>query len=514
MPGNGGSRVADREERSVTPVTGDRLSPEATGRGLDDPVLWTRDSLMEALGLAPVACPDFDVRSVAVEPEGCMPGTFFIAVDRHEPTAEIEAAIRSAVAQGAVAVLTNRDLPFPGLTVPVWQVAGYPQFALRKLARVARDRFTGKVVGVCGSIGKTSTTRFVHQILGGFGRSSSNNRGNPGWSWVTVANAPPDFDYLAVELPVDRPGTMAAKAGATRPHVGVMTNIGISHLSNYPERRGILREKAIMLDHLTGDRCAVVSRSVLEFDDSHDRLLRSKHLSRVITVGTSVSDDLFLSAVSSDSYRTSGRMSVFGASYDFVLPTPGRHFAANALLAVGACCALGLPAAEAVASLANAPLPSRRVQRLRVRIPDGFLELIDDSYNAAPASVRALLAVLGDRHPSRKVLVLGDMLEIGPESERHHEELAPYIAGAGVDVLVTVGPLARRAASGMGHLDTVLLDDAKAATSALPQLLRAGDLVAVKGSNAVNLDRVVAAVAPPGVHEPAATDWHIENEHG
>jgi UDP-N-acetylmuramoyl-tripeptide--D-alanyl-D-alanine ligase len=202
-------------------------------------------------------------------------------------------------------------------------------------------------------------------------------------------------------------------------------------------------------------------------------------------------------------------MSVLGRRYKFRLNLPARHFAENAMFAMAVAAALGLDVERLIPTLATAPTTSRRFQRYRVTVAGGSIELVDDAYNAAPASVAAMLDSFARRIAARKVLVLGDMLELGSESARSHEEVAPQIVDAGIGLVVAVGDLARLAAP--GEIESVHFTDAASAAAALPSLLRPNDLVAVKASNAVGLSAAVVAILRMGGASHAGT-WRIEDE--
>lgn len=200
-------------------------------------------------------------------------------------------------------------------------------------------------------------------------------------------------------------------------------------------------------------------------------------------------------------------MSVLGRRHRFRLNLPARHFANTAMFAMAVAGALGLDIERLIPRLATAPISPRRFQRYRVALPGGSIELIDDAYNAAPASVGALLDSLGQRRAGRKVLVLGDMLALGSDSVQFHQGILPLISGAGVDLLVTVGDLARQAVP--DGIEAVQFADAVSAAAALPALLRPNDIVAVKGSHDVGLGAVVNAVLRIGSASHAGA-WRID----
>jgi UDP-N-acetylmuramoyl-tripeptide--D-alanyl-D-alanine ligase len=382
--------------------------------------------------------------------------------------------------------------------------AGPTRDVLVALARHARSEFRGSVVAITGSVGKTTTKDLTHHVLSHAGPADKTigNRNSLAGACNAIINRPLASRFTVMELAATQPGDLMM-ARVVRPHVGVVTNVGISHAQSFSSVGGILREKVSLFDHLEGEGAAIVHRSVLAADDAGERLIRAKNLACLIVVGDSPDDDVHLCDTTFDGTATEGTMSVLGRRYKFRLILPARHFAENAMFAMAVAAALGLDVERLIPTLATAPTTSRRFQRYRVTIPGGSIELIDDAYNAAPASVAAMLDSLGRRVADRKVLVLGDMLELGDESPRFHREIAPLIAHAGVDLLVTVGDLARLAAP--REIETVAFADAAAAAAALPSLVRPNDLVAVKASNAVGLGQAVAAILRMEPQAPPAT---------
>jgi UDP-N-acetylmuramoyl-tripeptide--D-alanyl-D-alanine ligase len=284
---------------------------------------------------------------------------------------------------------------------------------------------------------------------------------------------------------------------------------------NYSDPYEILREKVSLLDHLTGDRIAILNRAILDVDDSRERLVRAKPVANLITVGADRDSDVHLLELDAAAGAVRGVMSVFGTAHRFELPLAGKHFAENAMFAVATAHALGHDAASAVDALLTFVATDGRMTRWRIETGTAILELVDDSYNAAPKSVEGLLGFLAERRNlGRKVLVLGDMRELGVAEEALHDALAPRVDQAGIDLLITVGALAARIADTVSpKLETVRFETADQAAGIVPSLLQHGDLVAVKASRAVGLDKLVAEIkssansaslAPPG--------WQIEDE--
>ena len=447
--------------------------------------------------------------SVQIDPDECVPGALYVAILwdlAGRPEAD---AIKTAVGNGAVAVFTNLSrLPF-ALPVPVIH-AGPTNRVLAALALAARAEYTGRVVAVTGSVGKTTTRELIHHVLSRSGLSYRTPRNRNGFGGIcqTIINRPLGSRFTVMELATSRPGNLR-HARFVRPHVGVVTNVGVSHLENYGSPGAILREKVSLFDHLEGERVGIVHRSVLDADDAGERLIRSKQLSRLLTVGADSDNDIHLSDVAFDGTGTRGTMSIRGRAYRFSLSLPGRHFVDNAMCAMAVACALGLDIGVSVEALATATPADRRFQRYKIAVDGGAIELIDDAFNAAPASVAALLATLAERRAKRVVLVFGDMLELGADSARRHRDIAPLIENAGVDFLVTVGAFARLA--NPGSIETVHFVHADAAAAAIPALLRPQDLIAVKASSAIGLVKVVSAIRRMG-DSVLASAWRIEDE--
>jgi UDP-N-acetylmuramoyl-tripeptide--D-alanyl-D-alanine ligase len=474
---------------------------------------WTEEIVVNALGgPSPARLPQISITSVHCKPDECSPGVLFVPLPialKRQGFEREEEAIAAAIESGASMALTNLwQLPFRP-RVPVMRAA--PTIAaLIKLAQFARSGYRGKVVAVTGSVGKTTTTALVHHMLSHAGLSFK-SPGNTIEAVCEVAiNRPIKSHFTITEIESTRPGHLR-HAGIARPHVGIVTNVGLSHLANYRRAEDILREKVSLFDHLEGERVGIIHRSVLDADRASEGLIRSKGLSRLITVGKESNNDIHLTDMTFDGTASAGTMSVLGRLYRFRLSLPGQHFVDNAMFAVAVGSALSLDIDPLIASFTTAMPSSRRFERHRIATKAGVIELIDDSYNAAPDSVSALLDTLGKRVVRRKVFIFGDMLELGNHSAQLHEAIAPIVKRAGVDLLVTVGAFAHLAGSQGASNEIASFANADAASAALPSLIESWDLVAVKASNAIGLETVVSAIRAMGESTPAMA-WRIEDE--
>ena len=325
--------------------------------------------------------------------------------------------------------------------------------ALQRLATAWRRELRADVIGVTGSTGKTSTKDVIAAMVGQ-GRPVVATRGNLNTEIglpLTVLEAPPGTEVLVLEMAMRGPGQIAELAAIAEPDVAVITNIGPVHVEQMGSLEAIAAEKAAVIGGLRPGGTAVVPR---------DEPLLVPHLRDDVTVVEfGPGDDLG----------------------DVELPFASAHMRLNAAAALAAARAVGVEPHGAIA----VALSDLRGQRLEL---PGGVTIVNDCYNANPMSMRAALDDLAAAAPGRRVAVLGDMLELGPESERFHREIGEHARERGVDLLVTVGP---RAAA-MGG-DQAVADAAEAA-ALLPELLEDGDTVLVKGSRGVGLEVVAEAL--------------------
>ena len=325
--------------------------------------------------------------------------------------------------------------------------------ALQRLATAWRRELRADVIGVTGSTGKTST-KDVIAAMAGQRRPTVATRGNYNTEIglpLTVLEAPARTEVLVLEMAMRGPGQIAELAAIAEPDVAVITNIGPVHLEQMGSLEAIAAEKAALIAGLRPGGTAVVPR---------DEPLLVPHLRDDVTVVEfGPGDDLG----------------------DMELPFASAHMRLNAAAALAAARAVGVEPR----GLIEVALSELRGQRLQL---PGGVTIVNDCYNANPMSMRAALDDLATAAPGRRVAVLGDMLELGPDSERFHREVGEHARERGVDLLVTVGPLAA-AMDG----DQAVADAAEAA-ALLPELLEDGDTVLVKGSRGVGLEVVAEAL--------------------
>jgi len=374
-----------------------------------------------------------------------------------------------------------------------------PAAALWTLAAFQRARLAATVVCITGSNGKTTTKEMVGAVAAVVGpavkseKSFNNHLGVP----LSILRADASTRTLVLELGSSHPGEIARLAALARPSIGVVTSIGEAHLGNFGSLRAIAEEKAALLAALPEDGTAIVHAR-----DEFAPLLAARSRARVCTFGVldAPGED---GAIDVDVWGTQVKRTTRPRGVSFflygkmrvALPMEGIHNAGNALAALAVGFLLGAPPVPMREALRAVTPPRLRLQRERV----GGVVLVDDTYNANPASVGAALDELAATvTDGRRVLVLGDMAELGDQSDFHHARLGRRAAGS-VDVLWTVGPRARRAAeaalaAGLPR-DRVVVSETPEEALAGPAFLPSpGDVVLLKASRAVALDRLAAAL--------------------
>ncbi len=460
--------------------------------------LWTADEAAAATGGATRT--DWSAGGVSIDTRTLRPGDLFVALtaarDGHDFVAQ-------ALAQGAAAALVSHVPDGVAADAPLLIVDDV-QAGLEALGRAGRARTGARVVAVTGSVGKTSTKEMLALMLGDQGAthasvaSYNNHWGVP----LTLARMPRGTEFAVIEIGMNHPGEIAPLARMARPHVALITTVAAVHLEAFEDVAGIAAEKAAIFDGLEPGGAAVLNADI----DTAAILRDSARAvgARRIEFGFSA-DDYRLLDVTVQGETTVARAEANGAPLLFKIATSGRHFAMNGLGALAACAALGADPALAALALGRwSPYRGRgqrEVIRLDPVLDDQRLVLLDDAYNANPTSVAAALEVLASTDPGqgRRIAILGDMKELGPDAERFHAGLADLPAMRAVDRVHCIGPL-------MGALHDALPAGKRGRrhqTSAdlIPDLrtcLGPGDAVLVKGSLSMQLGIIVDAIRKMG----------------
>ncbi|MGL4313311.1 MAG: UDP-N-acetylmuramoyl-tripeptide--D-alanyl-D-alanine ligase [Sphingomonas sp.] len=455
--------------------------------------LWTSADIATATGGQ--ASGDFAASAVTFDSREVEPGALFIALkgaatDGHRFIDEV-------FARGAAGAIVSQPIAQPHVLVPDTMAA------LEALAVAARARTAATIIGVTGSVGKTGTKEAlaaalersaparVHRSV----KSYNNHTGVP----LSLARMPADSRYGVLEMGMNHAGELAALTRFARPHIAIITAIAPAHIEFFDSEEGIADAKAEIFQGLEPGGVAIVP-----FDSRHYARLDAAarlHAEAVISFGLNQGADV--RAVETMRTETGGTFvtaRLRERELSFTIGLPGAHWVSNALAVLAAVEAAGADVALAGLALAEmSDLPGRGA-RFMAAVGDGKALVIDESYNANPASMRATLAVLGAEPVARKIAVLGAMRELGSDTAAYHAELAEPVAAAGVAHAVLVGDEMSALASTLLErgVDFVHVADAAAARQALMHVLAPGDAVLIKGSNSVGLAAVVASLRGQG----------------
>jgi UDP-N-acetylmuramoyl-tripeptide--D-alanyl-D-alanine ligase len=439
-------------------------------------------------GAACGRAPELTLDGVATDTRAIKPGRLFIALkgdrfDAHDFLAQ-------AAKGGARAALVERPAPAGAVGAMVQIRVADTRRALGDLARFHAQRLPARRAAVTGSNGKTTTKELLRSALSAGGptvaseKSFNNEVGLP----LTLLRVEPTTAYAALELGSNHPGEIARLADLARPELGVVTNCSAAHLEHLVDLDGVAREKGSLIEALPADGVAV-----LNADDSRFEAIRARAPCRVVTFGVRRPADHRAVDIRFDlrrlAYKLRGRR--------VYVPLGGCHNVYNSLAALAAAEALGVPLAAAIDALRRIEAPPMRLAVARF----GALTLIDDSYNANPGSVEAAFRTLAAATvKGRRVMVLGDMLELGVHSKAEHRRAGELASLLGDALLVAVGPnreavAAGAASRGLPAASIATFEDSTAAARKVPALLEPGDAVLVKGSRGMAMERVVEAIA-------------------
>lgn len=441
------------------------------------------------------------VRGVTTDSRTVAAGDLFFAIrgerfDGHRFVAQ-------AVANGAVACVCGRDAPeSPGdkTAVPTLLVDDTID-ALGRFAAFYRREImppSTAVVAVTGSNGKTTTKRMIHHVLDAWlkGRSAPKSFNNRIGVPLTLLSSEPDDRYVIAEIGTNATGEVASLAAIVSPDVAVITSVGEAHLEGLGDVNAVAVEKASLLDHLRPEAFALVNTDRPEVRSHIPRDLTT----RLMTFGFDARAELRVTRVRGTLRGTTFELD---GRYRVELPLPGPHHATNAAAAFAVSRWFGLAPKDIVERLSTFKPAEGRSGLIQI----GDVMLVDDTYNANPASMAAAIEGLRLGDGRRRVFVMGDMYELGPRSTSLHQRIVRLIHRAGIDVLVAVGEAtiaATRVVTGMsGGPEIIHCADADAAGHTLMGVLSPGDTVWIKGSRAMQLDRVVSHLT---AHYPPLAD--------
>ena len=481
---------------------------------------WTFDSIKQASGGTWAARPREGTtpRGASIDTRALRPGQIFFAlrgehVDGHaylDAAAERGASLAVIDTPGAAGDLTRFHGRMGILVTPDTPAA------LLRLGTAARSAMeTTKVISIGGSNGKTTTTRLADAVLSASlqGSASPKSFNNALGVPLTLLNASPGDAFVVAEVGTNAPGEIATLASLVRPDVAVITSIGREHLEGLGSIEGVAREEAAILASIAQGGTAILNADSPHLLTLARTMLAGRRDVTVLTFGLAKDADLRLTDIQ---HSMDGLRVTINDRDVYQVPMIGRHNAGNAAAAVAVGRRMGLDTQAINAGLAKVNAPEHRLQRLMI----GGVFVLDDAYNANPESMRAAIETFAEITVAapRRVVVLGDMLELGAESAELHREIGKHVADCGAaDVAMLVGPLCEHAARAImdasANIAVRHFTQASLVTcEAIARTFRPGDAVLLKGSRGMALDRVAAALRtlhpetdPPTASTPPTT---------
>ncbi len=460
-----------------------------------EPALWTPNELVFATGGNLLGAVSKVLNGVSIDTRTIAPGDIFVAIkgethDGHEFVAK-------ALAAGAGLAIVSRVADEMKAAGPLLVVDNDPLKGLEKIGRASRARSQAQIVGVTGSVGKTSSKEMLRVALAASGLTHSsvasfnNHWGVP----LTLSRMPRNAAYGVFEIGMNHVGEITPLVGMVRPHVAIVTNVAPVHIGNFNSVEEIADAKAEIFTGVTAGGHAVLNRDN-PFFERLSAAARSTGIRNIISFGSHEKADVRSERIVLHATCSCVTADVMGEKLIYKLGLPGEHMVLNSLAVLGAVKVMGADLARAALALAVAEAAKGRGVHHHLRIEAGELLLIDESYNANPASMAVTIAALGAEPADRRIVLLGAMKELGAASDTYHAELAVPIRAAQVDLAILVGDemaaLAQAVASDEGGSTRVVqVADAQEAQKMLNDELTAGDALLVKGSNAMGLAAVV-----------------------
>jgi len=460
--------------------------------------LWTAKEAATATG--GTVASDWTANGVSIDSRSLAPGDLFAALKgpNHDGHDHVAAAIASGAAAAMVEQRFDAEVPPERLLTVKDTVQG-----LRDLAAAARARTAAKICAVTGSVGKTGTKEMLAAALGVQGKveATAGNLNNHYGLPLSLARMPADCDFGVFEMGMNHPGEISPLSKLARPHVAIITTVAPVHIEYFESVEGIANAKAEIFDGLVEDGAAVLSRDNPHFDQLAEKA-RDAGAKMVWGFGVHSFSNARLLAFEPDATGAHVEATIGSHHLKYHIAMRGKHWALNSIAVLAAASSLGADLDAAAEALAAVKPTKGRGQFLQIDLGDGKLGLIDETYNASPVAVRAAFDVLAATKPGRggrRVVVLGDMLELGEHANDEHMALAEDIKKHDFDLVFACG---QYMSDILDDLPTDL-HGGRAGTSAhlaemVTAKLRGGDLVLVKGSAGAHMGKVVDAIRAMG----------------
>jgi UDP-N-acetylmuramoyl-tripeptide--D-alanyl-D-alanine ligase len=447
--------------------------------------LWTSDEIAAATGGR--ASARFEVTGVTFDSREAGPGDLFVAMpgtvhDGHK-------FVETAFAAGAAGAIVAQAVDGPHILVEDTFAA------LQALGRASRERSRATIIGVTGSVGKTSTKEALYAALdrnrpGRVHRSVKSYNNHTGVP-LSLARMPREAEFGIFEMGMNNAGEIRALTAQVRPHAALITAIAPAHIENLGSEEAIADAKAEIFEGLEQEGVAIIPNDT----PYRDRLVKAarRYADRIVTFGGGDADVHAVHAVAAEGGGSLISAALLERELTFTISQRGEHWVSNALAVLAVVEAVGGDVAVAGLALADLGGLKGRGERHILELDGGEVLLIDESYNANPASMAATLKSLGaEKDVARRIAVLGPMRELGEHAPALHAGLAPAIREAHIDRLILIGEEMAPLADALdGDAEIVRASNVDEATGALMRIVRPGDAVLVKASNSVGLARLV-----------------------
>ena len=460
--------------------------------------LWTTKELIEIMAGRPFGSLPEGITGISIDSRSIGEGEAFFAIKGDRVDGHDFASM--AIANGAALLIVSEGrLPAMGrLTVPMIVVEDVLA-ALTKLGLASRVRSQAQIIAVTGSVGKTTTKEMLRHVLAPSGKvhasvaSYNNHWGVP----LTLARMSEDTEFGVFEIGMNHADEIRPLVKMVMPHVAIVTTVAAAHLGNFNSIQEIAAAKAEIFEGVMEGGHAILNRDSDQFAFLEQQA-QAAGITNIHSFGQHAKADFRLAEFNGSEEASALWLTLGSDTFEIVIGAPGRHIAENALAVLGAVTLVGADLDKAIEALATLQPEKGRGKRHKLSLGDGFFTLIDESYNANPASMRAAIALLstgGTEARSRRIAVLGDMLEMGEHSQQVHADLAGPLLAAGIEHVWLAGPemaVLRDSLPDSVHVEY------RATTAELSDFaLKAvspGDVLMVKSSLGTGFGKIVAAL--------------------
>ncbi len=460
--------------------------------------LWTTEDMIAAMAGRPFGTLPQGITGISIDSRSIASGEAFFAIKGDRVDGHDYASMAMANGASLLVVSEARLAGLGRLTVPMIVVEDVLA-ALERLAVASRQRSRAQIIAVTGSVGKTTTKEMLRHVLSPSGKvhasvaSFNNHWGVP----LTLARMPLDTHFGVFEVGMNHPGEIRPLVQMIRPHVAVITTIAPAHLGNFKSIKEIATAKAEIFEGLVPGGHVVLNRDNDQYNFL-ERTAQALGISNIHSFGQHAKAEYRLAEFNGSDESSALWLTIDGDTLEVAIGAPGRHIAENALAALGVVTLVGADLDKAIDALATLQPEKGRGQRHKLRLGAGSLTLIDESYNANPASMRAAIALLAAAVPSgygRRIAVLGDMLEMGEFAERVHADLAGPLLAAGIEHVWLAGNEMRALKESLP--DSVAVEYRETTAELKDFVLNSvepGDVLMVKSSLGIGFGKIVAAL--------------------